>query len=399
MLLNVGRCRKVLDECQIDAIVASTAENIAYLTEYDSGILGRPNRTGAMFALVDRASLPTVTFVCPTIHLANVASGETGVVTVRPFGPFFVEVPAELPSEPFGRRLAALLADTQPAAGPLEALAAELQARGLLHATIAVDEMGVAPGMLQELAEMLPSIRIVPGYAIWRRIRAVKSPEELIRIRRAAENAGTGIAAVMAALRPGLRQRDLYRIYREALATRGAAAKNITIACGPGSAIPVAGPTDYCLEAGDLVRFDVGGMTDLYQSGTSRTAILGIPSDRVRRYFAAILAGQRRAIEMARPGVIAREIFESVVQTVRGAGIPHFRRNHVGHGMGIESYDLPLVNPSDETPLEVDMVLNFEPPYYEVGFGGLTVEDTGAITPEGYERFTQMDQELRIIPV
>ena len=76
------------------------------------------------------------------------------------------------------------------------------------------------------------------------------------------------------------------------------------------------------------------------------------------------------AIKAARPGVRACELFRIAVETTRKAGIPDYRRHHVGHCLGLEVYDDPSVTPDNQTVLEENMVLNIETPYYELGWGG-----------------------------
>ncbi len=93
----------------------------------------------------------------------------------------------------------------------------------------------------------------------------------------------------------------------------------------------------------------------------------------------------------------ASEIFEEAVRSVREAGISHYQRNHVGHGIGIECYDPPFLAPTSDHILEEGMVVNIETPYYELGFGGLQVEDTIVVTPDGYRSLTQCDRGLFVI--
>ena len=87
------------------------------------------------------------------------------------------------------------------------------------------------------------------------------------------------------------------------------------------------------------------------------------------------------------------------MEEVRRLGIPHYNRQHVGHGMGLAlgGYDAPRLAPGDHTPLEPNMVLAVEAPYYELGLGGLQVEDTVLLTDEGCRRLTRMSRGLEIV--
>ena len=78
-------------------------------------------------------------------------------------------------------------------------------------------------------------------------------------------------------------------------------------------------------------------------------------------------------------------------------GISHYQRNHVGHGIGIECYDPPFLTPASDHIIEEGMVLNVETPYYELGFGGVAVEDTFAVTKDGYRFLTKSDRDLFVL--
>src|SRR6267143_168719 len=110
------------------------------------------------------------------------------------------------------------------------------------------------------------------------------------------------------------------------------------------------------------------------RSGLHRDRVRGPFSVAERDHYRAILEGEERAIEQVRAGVPANEIFSIAVEATQKAGIAHYRRHHVGHGIGLDLYDMPILNETTSTPLEAGMVLEVETPYYELGFGGLQVE-------------------------
>ncbi len=52
-------------------------------------------------------------------------------------------------------------------------------------------------------------------------------------------------------------------------------------------------------------------------------------------------------------------------------GIPQYKRHHVGHGIGLEIYEPPMLVPHSDFELQPGMVLCVETPYYELEWGGL----------------------------
>jgi Xaa-Pro aminopeptidase len=155
--------------------------------------------------------------------------------------------------------------------------------------------------------------------------------------------------------------------------------------------------SETALKAGDLVRLDLGCVYQGYRSDISRTAVLGTPTEKQRRYYDAIRDGEIAAIAAMKPGVPVGQIFEIGMKVTREAGMPHYQRNHVGHGIGLEPYDPPTINAAGQTVLEPGMVFCVETPYYEHGWGGIQVEDAVEITAAGVRRLTRSSQELQIL--
>ncbi|CAI8003327.1 Uncharacterized peptidase SSP1059 [Geodia barretti] len=101
------------------------------------------------------------------------------------------------------------------------------------------------------------------------------------------------------------------------------------------------------LKVGDMIRFDVGCLYKGYLTDMSRTFSFGPPDDKFTSYYNAVLKGQDLALSLVKPGKIASEIFNDTVAEVRETGIPHYGRQHVGHGigLGLGGYDRPTIAP------------------------------------------------------
>ena len=94
------------------------------------------------------------------------------------------------------------------------------------------------------------------------------------------------------------------------------------------------------------------------------------------------------------------ELFELIMQASRAAGFPEYRRHHVGHGIGLEVYEAPLLAPGNQDVIEAGSVVNIETPYYEFGLGALHVEDPFLVKPDGnHELLTTLGRELHVLPV
>jgi Xaa-Pro dipeptidase len=71
----------------------------------------------------------------------------------------------------------------------------------------------------------------------------------------------------------------------------------------------------------------------------------------------------------------------------------------VGHGIGLEVYDPPSITPDNPALLEAGMVICIETPYYELGWGGVQVEDTLLVQENGYQLLTKSSRELIVIDI
>jgi len=384
-----SRLTKVLDAEGLDALVASTPENLQYVTGFRS-IAHALFRGLELYGVFTRQG---VGLVIPFIDATGVSADGIAVDRLACYGKFFFNY-AEPPG-PVGRRVREIT--SAPAAGAGEALRDVLGGLGALGKRIALDEAGVFPATWQRLTAQLDGAAMVSGYAHFRTARMIKSAEEVRRLERAALIAEDGVAAVLGMLKAGVTEREAAMVFEQEILRRGAQPFFTVVTMGYRAALADVYHSDTALKAGDVIRFDLGCVYQGYRSDISRTAVLGTPSEKQLRYYNAARDGEQAAIAAMKPGVEVSRIFETAMRVTREHGLPHYERNHVGHGIGLEPYDPPTLNAATHTTLEPGMVFCVETPYYEHGWGGVQVEDAVEITAAGVRRLTQSSQELQIL--
>jgi Xaa-Pro dipeptidase len=395
MLMNRERMEARLAAERLDAVVATAPENVTYASDYWA--MSQWIRRGPQaYVLVPARAHGEPCIVASTGALDLVADQEPWVAEVRRYGFFAVERDAAATLEPRDARLAALLAAPDDG-DAVAALVAAIEARGLARGRIGVDEIGILPAYFDRLRERLPRATLVRGAETFRHARAVKTAEEVRRLRASAQIAERSIDAALAVAKEGATERDLAVAFHETTIRAGALPVLGCIGTGPRSALPNAQPSDRVLRRGDVIRFDVGGRYRHYRADIARIACVGEPSPKVAAYHRAIRAGLLRAYEIMKPGVRCADVFHAVMETVRGEGLAHYQRNHVGHGIGLDGYDAPNLTPGSPEVLEEGMVLSVETPYYELGFGGLQVEDMVHVTRDGVESLMAGSSELRVV--
>lgn len=367
---TLGRLRAELAQSRYDRLVLGHPANVAYATGYRS-VAADIFRAHRMAALV---GAETLLLVVPAADGAAASEAMAGADCVFPYGRFFFE--SRDGSHPE-------MADRH--ATFEEALTAALGvAGGLIGFDDALDPAGL-PGTWEPAGGWMSGVR------------ALKTPPEVERLAEAARLAEAGIDGALAAAAPGVTERQLKRIVASTMAAGGGYPRFVVVTAGERSALSDARATTRPLLVGDLVRFDVGCTFEGYWSDVGRTAVVGEPDAEQERRYAAILAGEDAQLAAARPGLTAGELFRVAVDAVEGRGLRPYRRHHCGHGIGIEVYESPAVSPGVDTPLREGMVLCLETPFYQLGWGGMMVEDTIVVTGDGHHRLTGSDRSLRVI--
>lgn len=375
-----GRLVAALAAAEFDGWLAGSIANVRYGAghQYAAAALGEP--TGyALLVAGDDARL------CAPISQYAVATGDAGRFAGRlcMFGTFYFEG-ADAP-------------DPSESAGSLaEAVVAAVAELGLQRARIGHDA-DVPGDVLTALATAYPALRLIAANGWGEQVRSVKLAPEIELLERAAQLAEDGVARAIAAAAAGTTERQLMAIVGATMLEGGGLPAFLVVTSGPRSAFSDAYATDRPLAVGDLVRFDVGCTLDGYWSDIGRTAVVGEPDALQRERYVAILAGEQAQLDRARAGMPAAELFDLAVTTVEQHGLAPYRRHHCGHGIGLDVYERPIVNASTEQPLAAGMTLCVETPYYELGWGGMMVEDTIVVTDDGIRCLTRTSRELAVI--
>lgn len=240
-------------------------------------------------------------------------------------------------------------------------------------------------------------LTLSPVTGLVERLRAVKSPEEIEKIRQAVLTNSAAFERALLAVKPGMRESDLaglidYRMRR--LGAEGPAFETI-VAAGEHSAFPHARPGNLKLTANQLVLVDMGAKQDGYTSDMSRMFHMGAPPAQVRKLYAAVLEAQLAAVDAVRPGVPAAKIDKAARLVLKKHGLADKFVHSTGHGLGLEIHEDPRIGKKGKTRMEAGMVITIEPGIYLEGWGGIRIEDTVVVTPSGCEVLTPTPKDLR----
>ena len=232
------------------------------------------------------------------------------------------------------------------------------------------------------------------------RLRMVKDAEEVAALERACRITVEALDALAAEMRIGRTELELARRLEQLFGELGAEdrAFDTIVGSGPHSAIPHHQPGERRLAAGDLVVVDAGARVDGYHADMTRTFLVGSePEAWQRDIHAAVEAGQAAATAAYRPGAEARALDTVAREAIEDAGYGDRFTHGLGHGVGLEIHEAPMVGPRSTGTIGAQMAITVEPGVYLTGRGGVRIEDTLLVTDAGPRILTEAPRALRAV--
>jgi Xaa-Pro aminopeptidase len=394
MLANFPRLKDLMKRNNLDAVIATCPENVTYLSGFWA--MSQWVRRGPQAYVLFLKESQQSCIIANSGILDLVPDQQPWVTEIRRYGYFQIDVDTSAKLDD-GDRLQQELFGSKAYKDSVDALVAAIKEKGLERATFGIDEMGITPQYMDQLTSALPGAKFVRCFSLFERVRSVKTSGEIEILREAAHATERAIDAALAVAAEGVTEREMLREFNACLARNDTAPVVGCIGFGNRSAMINVQPSDRKLKRGDLIRFDVGGRYRHYRSDMARGASLGEPPAKISEYYSAVEKGVLRGYDIIKPGLKVSDLFKEIVATVQREGIPHFKRSHVGHGIGVDGYDPPNIAESSADVLEENMVICVETPYYELGFAGLQVEDMVRVTKDGAETLMTLPTGLRIL--
>ena len=392
-LVDRGRLDQLLEAAQLDAVVSARAEHVRYLTGHRSFLIEQRH----VLAVAVYAGSGSAALVAPVPEALRARDADLRDVTLVPYGDYVLFDHGGEAGE-LGRYYREAIPEPRPSLPA--ALAAGLAAAGCRpSALIGVDAFGIGVHAAEALHEALRTAGFEPrpSAAVLERARMVKTAAEIDRLDRAAGIAEAAIRTVTEQLAVGISERELAATFLADVRTRGADIGHWTATIGADRGWTVCDPSARTVQRGDVVRIDGGAIVDGYRSDVGATVLVEPASARAGALHEQLEAGFAAALAALEPGRLASTVFESAVGAVRRAGADWYARGDVGHGIGLDAYELPVLRPAgppsplldgDEADVELEtgMVLCVELPCPVVGLGGLQLERTFVVEPQGARR-------------
>ncbi len=411
MLLNQARARECMAAANLDALIACTPVNITAFSDFTLWLdplfreymvqPGAPGHRMQRYALFPREGPPAL--VVEAMMAVNAA--DLWVHDLIAFGAPTIEE-REPPLQPDAwRRIRQVQANASQAAGPTDALLTLLRRRGLQDARLGIELEDLPAAHLQALRNGLPRAQLLDCSNLLRYVRAVKTADEINRLRRAAAISELAAMESLAGATPGTSLAVLTFVYRTELAREeGADLDHFAMGI---DGVGIATETAHRLRDGAVMYVDFGCRWRSCYSDSGLTLALGPLSPGLQRRYDALRAGIDAGVAKLRPGIRASQA-QAAMQAVIDSSEIRVAAPH-GHGLGLELRDYPIIAadsglplrddcldiPAD-LPLEADMVVNLEASSFLAAEASLHIEETFRITAGGPEALSpRRDAPLR----
>lgn len=233
-------------------------------------------------------------------------------------------------------------------------------------------------------AELIATTGLVEG------LRLLKDDGEIDRLASAASIADAALAEV----RPRLADRPTEIEFGLELDTamRRLGADDVSfetiVASGPNGALPHHRPGHRTIVDGDLVVVDFGALVDGYHSDMTRTVAVGDLSATQQRMYDVVIESQAAGVAAVTDGVAAKDIDTECRKAIAAAGWGEAFLHGTGHGVGLDIHEDPRVGQSSTATLTDRCVVTVEPGVYLPEHGGVRIEDTVVVTPDGCRPIT-----------
>lgn len=263
--------------------------------------------------------------------------------------------------------------------------------------------------------------------AMMRELRRIKTPYEIEMFRISAERHAKTYAEIPECFRPGMTDLEFQYEIEKRMRKNGsiglfrAFGANMDIFMGSilaGENAEVPSPFDFALGGGGIdascplgangttlkegtaVMVDMAGNYTAYMTDMTRVFSVGrLPELAYRAHQTALLI-ESEIENIARPGTPCAELYEIAAKITEKQGLGAYfmgtkqQAKFVGHGIGIQINELPVLTPRSKERLEPNMVFALEPKYVIPGVGAVGIENSFLVTETGLEKITQFTEDI-----
>jgi Xaa-Pro dipeptidase len=364
----ISRLKKRLVTERLDAIIASSPENVTYVSGFvvPSQSLMRWRHAAVILTAEGRISMVAIDMEATTVR------AHAGIGDLRIYREFTDD--------------------------PMDKLAEAIRDLKLDTAKLGI-EMDFLPAKdFATLQSKLPSVAWVAADAIFNKARQIKTPDELALLRSLSKLTDKAIGDALRSAKVGMSELALAGTLLTSLFGGGAESyKLMIIASGERSQFPNVGPTDRTLKSGDIIRMEIFGQKSGYLTGVCRTAVVGDATAEQYKIWSNLIECKYLVMDLIKPGASCPEVYQKFLEKFSALGFEPI--SFVAHGIGLHLHEEPYMGRYGGEIVEAGMVGAFEPLVYIPGRFGMQNKDMFCVTEKGCELLsdvTPTDTLLRV---
>ncbi|MFB5088119.1 Xaa-Pro peptidase family protein [Psychrobacillus sp. PGGUH221] len=361
---QVERIQSFLKSNNIDAAFITTPDNVFYFT----GFRSNPHER-LLGVLIFKDAAPFI--ICPQMEVPDAsATGWTGDIV--------------------GHQ------DTENA---WDIVVQTIQNKVGVINSLAIEKAHLTVERQEAILERIPAIQISRIDEAINKLRVIKTEDELVNMRKAAELADFAIEVGCKEIAEGKTELEILNAIENAVKEKGGYQMSFDtmVLSGPKTASPHGNPGDRKIQKGDFILFDLGVVYNGYCSDITRTVAFGEPTEEKREVYETVRRAEEAAVNAVKPGVTAMELDKIARDVITDAGYGEYFTHRLGHGLGISVHEFPSITGVNEMELETGMVFTIEPGIYHPDITGVRIEDDVVVTDNGVEVLTKFPKELIVL--
>ncbi|MGE5480164.1 MAG: M24 family metallopeptidase [Chloroflexota bacterium] len=249
-----------------------------------------------------------------------------------------------------------------------------------------------------EIRNKIKPLKFKPAPNALERFTQAKGPEELEYVKSSCAIAEQVYNHILTYIKPGITEMDIsleiiYQLYK--LGSEGQAFDTIVVS-GERGALVHGKPSMKKIHKNDIITMDFGARVNGFCSDITRTVCVGKATKEQKAVYAVLYKALNHSIDVVKPGMKGKTLDLAARKVIEDGGYAeHVYKHSLGHGLGLEVHEKPLINYRyEDVPIPDECVIAIEPGVYIPNRFGIRLEDNVFVTRRGAQRLTNCPPEL-----
>ncbi len=240
---------------------------------------------------------------------------------------------------------------------------------------LGVEETSITYNKIKRLILDCKKIKIKDISDVILSIRSIKREDEIKKVKKALSIAEKSFSELE--IKPGMRENEISALLEYLMKKNGAEDISFPtiVASGENSALPHYFPSNRKVKKNDVVLIDFGAVYEGYHSDTTRVVFTGKVKEKIREMYNTVKSAHLYAVEILKKIREGNLLDFKVDEYLKSKGFKDGLIHSIGHGVGLNIHEFPILNRNKEFILEEGMIFTIEPGIYIEGVGGIRLEN------------------------